>query len=346
MTSKKEPQALLSAEKQFLYRDSFNRGFIQLPRMVAACLCLSAQARVVYSAISMFVYEQGKTAFPSIHRIAATCDMTAKSVIKYTHELEEKGFIRKVRRGNRLTNDYSITDLHEIKALYVSEMVWDVLVDIVNEEGEHSWERVDGAWKRLVLLAKEQNLSITQTPCTEEVREEIKKDIKCIMEGGTPDMVYIPRGNGNKTKLPESVPASSNKRTTYKDMHESEWKPDNFRFYFYEKYQELTGMRHANVDTVHRSILARILKQLDGDRAALKQYIDGFFAIGYDNVSLENFGTSGRFAEISLYLKEGKKPFYVEKSSTAKVRQESSAEQVYQGLNEEEFINRLRGAKK
>lgn len=338
--SKKEPQALISAEKQFLYRDSFNRGFIQLPRMTAACLCLSAQARTVYNAISMFIYEHGRSAFPSIHRIATTCDMSAKSVIKYIKELEDKGFIKKVRRGSRMTNDYYVMDVHEVQSLRISEMIWKVLDGIARDMGEHSWEQIDGAWKKLQSYAKETKTNLTSLECNEEVSNRLRDELMNIMKGGNPTLVHVLRVS-NKTKTAGVDKAPINREgKTYKDRHESEWKTDNFKNYFYEKYRELTGMSHPEVETVHRTIIKRALKQLDGDKFELRKHIDAFFEIGYDNLSLEQFGTSGRMAEIALYMREGKKPFYVGRKT--KQQEASKAEQQYLGADEDELLERLK----
>lgn len=343
MSSKNEPQALISAEKQFLFRDAYNRGYIQLPRMVAACLCLSEQAKMVYLAISLFIYEQGRTAFPSIHRMGTMCGMSAKSIIKYIKELEDKNFIEKVRRGNGLTNDYAIKDLHEVKALQVSEMIWKAMDSIVDESKDNVWEHLDSAWKKYLRYANEHKINLTSIECSDESMELIKQDLQAIMEGREPSMIHVLKVAGKTRTAGTVTPQTDREGKSYKDRHESEWRLVDFRNYFYEKYQEKTSMTHANVEKVHTGIMSRLLKQLDGDKTALKEYIDAFFEIGYDNPSMETFGTSGRFAEISLYLKEGKKPFYIgKKSATERKAQEAKAEQQYQGLDEDEFIERLK----
>lgn len=338
-------KAIISAEKQFLFRDSHNRGYVQIPRMIVSCLCLSEQAKMVYTAISLFVYEQGRSAFPSVHRMSTMCGMSAKSIVKYIKELEDKGFIEKVRRGNGMTNDYYIVDLHEVRALQVSEMVWKVFGNIVDESKENVWEQLDCAWKKYMKYASESGLDITSIEVSEETMELIKKDLLAIMEGGEPEMIRVLKvANKTRTAGDSAAPTDKGGRT-FTDRHESEWRLADFRRYFYQKYRERTGLSHVEVEKVHAGIMSRILKQLDDDKTMLKRYIDAFFEIGYDNPSLEVFGTSGRFAEIATYIKDGKKPFYVEVKSRAgqSKAQNVTTEQQHRGIDEDEFIKRLKG---
>jgi len=347
LTSKSDTQILLSSEKQFIHGDSFNRGFIQMPRMIVACIGLSAQAKGVYSYISNYVYEHGRSAFPSVHRIAIACNMTAKSVVKYIGELVEKGFIKKVRRGQGKTNDYYMKDAHEVHILHVSEILWMALDGALRKVPHCSWERVYDAFLTLSEAMQERNCSFHDLECTEEVKEAVEADLVAIMEGGTPTLAFIPKVKSKTPTAQPSVAPTNKKRKKehYLKRDESTWGTDDFRDYFYRKFFDSTGSPHAVSETVHRSIIVRALKQLDENKHELKKYIDAFFDIGYDNKSLEWFGTSGRIAEISLYIREGKKPFYIDKKETAnKKRQEvAEAKQEYKGIDPNEFIKRLRG---
>lgn len=346
MTSEKVTQITLSAEKQFIHGDSYNRGFIQLPRMIVACIGLSVQAKGVYSFIANYVYEQGRSAFPSIHRIAIACEMTAKSVVKHIGELVEKGLVKKVRRGRGKTNDYYVKDVHEVPLLHVSEMLWTIMDGIIKGDKGRSWEQIYDALMIISSALQDRRRSFTDLECTEEVKKAIEADILTIMEGGKPSLHFIPKVN---TKTPTSQPSASGdvsgKKTSYLNRDESTWRTDDFIDYFYRKFLDATGNVHPVVKTVHRSTIVRILKQLDENRHELRKCIDAFFAIGYDNKSLEWFGTSGRITEIYLYVNEGKKPFYIDKKDKQETRQKEvrEAKQERQGVDKNELLKRLRG---
>lgn len=335
-----EPRVVISDEKQFLFRDAYNRGYVQLPRMVASCLFLSPPAKIVYTSISLFVYEHGRSAFPSIHRLAVMTGMTAKSVTKYVKELEDTGFIEKVRRGNGMTNDYYIKELHEVQALYASETLWRVLEAVASDSG--NWDCVEDAWRKYLKHANEAGIDLVSVDYTDNVLDAIKKDLHTIVGGGEPVMFKVLKVV-NKTKTAGDVAAPTDKQGwTYKDRHEAEWRLADFKRYFYEKYKERTQMSHVEAEKVHTGILSRVLKQLDGDKTMLKKYIDAFFEIGYDNPSLEVFGTSGRQSEIATYLNTGKKPYYIDSKNRVKSHeQDLKSEPQYHGLDEDEFIKRL-----
>jgi predicted transcriptional regulator len=346
LTNKNDSQILLSPEKQFIHGDAFNRGFVQMPRMIVACIGLSAQAKGVYNFIANYVYEHGRSAFPSVHRIAIACNMTAKSVVKHIGELVEKGFIKKVRRGRGRTNDYYVKDAHEVGILRVSEMLWTALDNALRKVEEGSWEKVHDAFTVLTDAMQERRCSFHDLVCTEEVREAIEADLVTIMKGGKPALAFIPKVKSKTpTAQPTATTGGAGKKPHYLQRDESTWRTDEFIDYFYRKYLDLTGSPHTVTKTVHRAIIVRMLKQLDENKHDLRKYIDAFFEIGYDNKSLEWFGTSGRAAEIALYLKEGKKPFYIDnKERTNKKQKEvEEAQQEYKGIDPNAFIKRLRG---
>jgi len=345
LADKYDSQILLSPEKQFIHGDSFHRGFVQVPRMIVACIGLSAQAKVVYNYLSNYVYEHGRSAFPSVHRIAIACNMTTKSVVKYIRELVDKGFILKVRRGQGKSNDYYLKDAHEIHALRVSEMLWTALDSVIRRVPKCKWDKLHEAFNYLIKTV-EQKMPLHNLNCSDESMKGIEDDLVAIIEGGAPTLAFIPRV---KSKTPTAQPSvaptnKKGKKEHYLKRDESTWGTDDFRDYFYRKYFDLTGSAHPVTDTVHRSIIVRALRQLDESKHELRKYIDAFFDIGYDNKSLEWFGTSGRLSEISLFIREGKRPFYIEKKSSYKPKRESSEpQQEYRGMDPNEFIKRLRG---
>jgi predicted transcriptional regulator len=345
----KDTEVTFSAEKQFIHGDSFNRGFVQVPRMIVNCIGLSAEAKAVFNSLSAYVYEHGRSAFPSIHRIAINTNLTGKSVVKYLAELCDLGFVEKSQRGRGLTNIYKLIDAHEVYLLHVSEMLHKALDGAVSRKKTYTVEMVEEAKRAFEGAMTEQGLTYSDISHSDESREIIEEQFISIMEGGKPNLYKMPIQQKSVPKtLSTSVPTDKGKLGRL-DRMDNTWGTDEFRQHFYDLYNKETGLSHDNVTLKHRGSITRILKQLDGDKFALRKAIEAFFSMGYDNKTLEWFSTSGRLAEIQTFIREGKKPFYLEpkKSNAAvqKAEQAKEAKQESQGLDKNELLRRLRGEK-
>lgn len=340
----KETQITFSAEKQFLHGDAFNKGFVQLPRMIVKCIGLSSEAKAVYNCLSAYIYEQGRSAFPSVSRLAIEANLTGRSIGKYLSELCELGLIKKHKRGRGRTNDYHLTDLHEIPLLHVSEMLWTALHGAVNSKKGNDWDMAYKALKAIEGAMTRNNIYYSQIGCSDEVREALQAEIISVMKGGKPTLNFIPN-RPQQVRIAEVGATSKPGVADFESREETSWTTGNLRTYFYRKYERTTGKTHDRVETIHPGIIVRLLKQLDGDKVALRQHIDGFFAIGYENSSIEWFGTSGRFTEIELFLKEGKKPFYLtqKKATERKTQEVREARQERQGLSLDDMKKLMEG---
>jgi hypothetical protein len=170
------------------------------------------------------------------------------------------------------------------------------------------------------------------------------------MEGGKPKLTYI-RKKPPVVANTQATPVAADKGKLHRlQRMEDTWGIDDFRQHFYDLYFDATGTQHTNTVTVHRGTMTRILKQLDGDKFAMRKVIEAFFAIGYDNKTVEWFATSGRLAEIMTFIKEGNKPFYLDpnKRSAAstnkkKVQEMREAVQQDEGLDLEALKKRMGG---
>ncbi|MGG1263786.1 helix-turn-helix domain-containing protein [Brevibacillus laterosporus] len=337
---KDERLLLLSAEKQFLLRDSFNRGFVQMPRMITACIGLSLQAKGIYNFIANYVYEQGKSAFPSIHRIAIGTGITGKSVVKYIDELVDRGFIIKIRRGRGMTNDYYIVDVDKVRLLHVSEMLWMALNSVQQRSKGKSWDDIYVAWEAILNGLRELKFSVHDLDCSEDSKNKLEEDLIALLEGKKPTMSFVPKNPKNKTRTAvPSIPAPQNVtygqvKSSYLDQPEDTWSVSNFINYFYDKFFETTGLKHSVSKGKHAGIMQRVLKQMDGDsKSELRKYIDAFFNIGYEIKTIEWFGTSCRVGEIRAFLTDGTKPFYLNDKQKIKQKEVKEAKQQNQGLS-------------
>jgi predicted transcriptional regulator len=348
-------QVLVNSEKQFVYRDSVNRGHVQLPRMMIHCINLTDTAKIVYGIISGFIYESGRSAFPSVSRIAMSSNCTNKTAIKYINELVEKGFIVKERSGNRRTNNYYMIDADKVKHLHVSEMFHRAVNEVYNEIEVCLYDNVRDALLTILEKIEEDGMEFRDIPVDAETQEHLKQALlKEIKKVG--DIMFKTPNRGKKipdsaaptpvAETPLGDPAKkageSVKGITKKSLPDEleKWKQGNFVQHFYKKYLDSTGKHHDDARSKHGGMVGVVLRKCDGDKVLLKKLIDTFFEIGYDNPTLENFCTSGRKAEIELYIEKGKKPYYLTaQEKKAKVEQ---AEQVNQGMSAEAFLNRIR----
>lgn len=347
MEDKYNGSVRVSSEKKFVYQDSYNRGHVQLPRMVINCLKLSSNAKIAYGVISGHVFEHGKSAFPSIARIAMACNCSMKSAINYVNELVDKGFVEKERRGNRRTNDYFLVDMDKVSHLHVSEMFWRAVNEAYRSVDSCKYDQVYDALHELLDEFDKQGIDFHSIPVTEEKeRELISYLINKLNKGG--EEVFTPP-NKNKKPPVTQAPAEKQGRSLGKELggthrHDladnvEKWSNDKFVQYFYERYIDATGNTHVSARSKHRGIIGRYLKHTEGNKAKVKAYIDAFFQIGYDTPTLEWFGTSGRIGELDTFISTGKKPFYLTaKEKQAKVEQ---AEQINKGMSAEAFLKRI-----
>ncbi|MFF2889510.1 helix-turn-helix domain-containing protein [Paenibacillus sp. NPDC057967] len=352
-------RVIVSSEKQFIYRDSENRGHVQLPNMVISCLELSDTAKIAYGVISKYVFENGREAFPAVSRIAMACNCTKKTAIKYIDELCEKGFILKERNGNRRTNTYYLMDVDKVDHLHVSEMFWRAVNDVYKavevchyEEAYESFVKMLDKLKAEGVVFKEIPVCRdTETQIREALLNRVKKDSNYLfyppIRGKTkPDTERQQALNANpKNALGSSIGKAGNflggvSRYNLPDEVDK-WKNDHFVTYFYEKYIDTTGNTHEAARSKHRGMIGRIIKNAEGNKEQVKRNIDAFFEMGYDLHTMERFCTSGRAAEIELYIKTGKKPFHITTQDNKSMVE--FAVQQNKGMSSEDFLKRIKG---
>lgn len=351
-------QVIVSSEKQFVYHDSVNRGHVQLPQMVVKCRNLTDTAKIVYGVISGYVYEYGRTAFPSVARIAMCSNCSKKTAIKYIDELVDKGFILKERHGNGRTNTYQLIDVDKITHLHVSEMFWRAVNAVYKEVESYYYEAVYEGVMELNAAMEKEGTVFNTIPVINETETSIREYlIKYVRKED--EVMFIPP-NRNKTKPDTATPTQSSENSLGGDAKKAgisivgisrkslpdelnKWKNRNFVQYFYKKYLDVIGKHHEETRSKHGGMVGTVLRKTDNDREAVKNLIDAFFEMGYDNPTLEQFCTSGRKAEVTLYVETGKKPYYL----TVRDKKEiiDNAKQENSGISTQDFLNRIKQSK-
>ena len=83
------------------------RGFVQIPIAIVRNKNLSMGAKMVYTSLLSYAWHNNYC-FPGQDRMAEDIGTSRKSVNLWLQELDKKGFIKIVRRGQGKTNLYEV----------------------------------------------------------------------------------------------------------------------------------------------------------------------------------------------------------------------------------------------
>ena len=103
-----EPGTLIIEDQSLRY------GFVQLPKQVLWARNLSRDAKILYAVLLGYAWQEGRC-FPGYARLCLDLGASENMVRKYMRELEAVGLLRQKRRGQGLTNIYSLPDLRTSK---------------------------------------------------------------------------------------------------------------------------------------------------------------------------------------------------------------------------------------
>lgn len=358
----------LSEEKKFMYHDAFNKGHIQTPSMVETCIGLSNHAKTVYSNILNHIYEKGHSAFPSTYRLAVSCSCSINSVIAYIEELVDKGFISKESGGRGRSNHYHVKDCHEIPLLKVSEVFWKSMSSLVNLYG---WKKMLPAKEKVLKYMDKQGYRLQDMETDSESEMQLTNLLKVVLKGGQIELGLLPKNMKFQKPQKEIVAAIETKPSKVMDVQISgtkkdvspivsrnlsvgvdknhwrlldveKWNIQQFKMYFYDKYIDIMGQPHPSNDKRHTGSLRNVLKNLDGNKELLKKYIDSYFEIGYDNLSLDYFSSATRLGEIQAFITNGAIPFYLKKKSRGRIIKDFEKDNVPKA-NGKDVMNKLLG---
>ncbi|MCP8973116.1 helix-turn-helix domain-containing protein [Bacillus licheniformis] len=351
-------QTNIPDEKQFVYRDSFNKGHIQTPSMVENCLGLSNHAKTVYSNILNHIYEKGHQAFPSTYKLAISSSCSVNSVVTYINELVDKGFIVKESRGRGRSNHYYVREVQEVPLLRVSEMFWKCMSQLTHVYG---WKKILPAKEKILKFMAENNYQLQDMNTDEKAKKQLIELLKHVLKGGNPEVGLLPKNmkyqkptaknqssegeNETPKKRPQVQKRSAllgvdKKHWGFMDV--SEWDVQQFKEYYYDKYLDNTDQPHPRNNKKHTGMMRHIVSSMNGENELLKKYIDCVFEIGYDNVTLDYLSTN-RLGEIQTFITSGKKPFYLEKKLSKKQPVDNLLVKPKEKLSSDEMIKKMLG---
>ncbi|MBU8576438.1 helix-turn-helix domain-containing protein [Bacillus pumilus] len=338
----------LPEEQHFIYRDSFNRGFVQLPSTVVNCIGLSAGAKSVYAAILNHVHTRGNYAFPSIDRLSIALGFSQNTCTKHIEELVQKGFIKRVRLGRGRSNQYSLMEISSIPLLRVSEEIWTAAAKWTTLYG---WDDIHSAVIKLKDFLSSQKVPLHALAVGRGSHQSYSAIFEKLLKGDAIDMGMLPKSIQNSvvppkiTNPPEHIQVKGNEdKTHWSVMPIEKWKVKQFREYYYSKYLDhMKASHHSNMKK-HTGQMRRVLGMLS-DNNLLKQYIDAVFEIGYENVTLEYFSSTTRLGEIQNYLANGTKPFHIKNNEIEKLGDIPAEGEARQRVDGVDALNKLLGAK-
>src|SRR5579859_3206247 len=132
-TAQTEHDAALISERMDGHRaviaDNLAQGFTQMPDLVRETTLLSCSAKLVYEQLLHYT-RQKNYCWPSQERIAQDLGtISGRTVIRAIKELNQSGFITKLRRGLRMTNVYYINPLTFLESSKAPSRDQDVPLD-------------------------------------------------------------------------------------------------------------------------------------------------------------------------------------------------------------------------
>jgi Helix-turn-helix domain len=83
------------------------RGFVQVPVAILRSSALSMGAKIAYTSLLSYAWHND-LCYPGQDRMAKEIGSSRKSVNQWLQELDQKGFIKIIRRGQGKTNLYEV----------------------------------------------------------------------------------------------------------------------------------------------------------------------------------------------------------------------------------------------
>ena len=99
------------AEKNIILRGAdilTARGFTQVPNHVLESSKISPGAKLTYAMLLKYAW-QNNYCFPGQERLAKDMGSGTRSIVRYVQELENRGFVKIIRRGQGKPNIYELS---------------------------------------------------------------------------------------------------------------------------------------------------------------------------------------------------------------------------------------------
>ena len=263
------------SENEFIYNFGVNRGHSLTYSKVTRCLFLSAEAKQLYQCICEYAYNGRRDCFPSQNMLMLHLGWSRPTLITYTKELVDAGLLEVVSNGVGQNNVYKLIDLHKVKVLRHSEMVYLVLS---NFEGRDWLKAVNEYKKSEAFQAHSLNPYLEQIEewfnnffsGTSDKRQSQPKPEAPVARWGIPPKEAA---DAKRESDPDAPERKKTPRIGWRDKPVSEWNANDFASYYEHKYIEVFKLPCAPTTIKERGALATFLKRFP-DTELLKKKMD------------------------------------------------------------------------
>lgn len=328
--------AFASNENDFIHNFGVNKGFSMSYSKVNRCYFLSSNAKQLYHNICDYAYGGRRDCFPSQNTLRAELGWSKQTIVTYTKELVDLGFISTKRRQGK-SMLYHIHELHRIPALVHSEIVHEIRVSLAGDRDDFFQALED--YKESELCQE-----IMKCPNPLERKHEIiqwfsnyfasgteEAQTEAVSPEPTPPVVNLPRTFSVEGVRKEANPDRTDQRRARKELDPyklppDEWNANHFARYFEEEYQRKFKIPYA-VSAAERGQLKRLIEKLGDKKAILKTHMDNFLALDFfEEKRLLVFTSQWAQVILDAYLDSGKLPSYKAGKSTSSAKYDASEE--------------------
>lgn len=317
-----------SSENDFIYNDGVNKGHTLTYLKVNRCPLMSAEARTLYNNIRGYAYN-GRDCFPGQNRLRAELGWGAERFSKYLDELRDEGLITTIHRPNR-TLIYRINELHKVKVLAHSEVIYAILEGIEVEDLYTTWQRYkkselckevreseDPTQYRDKLLdwfikdnfekaQKKAENSIESKPKVEEKPQE--KKVSPLGVKVIPNM-DVERTDEDPTKSTPKKPKKKGSKEWFQ-KNITDWNKNDFYSFFTYEYKRATGHNYVAGQADRKALFILIDKRKD-EKEVIKKHIENFLSLEHFDVKTARaFSSNYSQNVLDNYLNSGKLPSY------------------------------------
>lgn len=306
-------------EKTFIYSDGLNKGHTLSYSKINRCLFLSMGAKQLYNNISEYAYNGKRNCFPSQTSLMIQLNLSRNSIQKYTDELKESGLISVTRTGGG-NYVYHLQELHTVKALLHSELVYSAL-EVFKSKGESILEAVEEYKKSDVCKYSSEdpihfrddvysffhNYFDHQTKenqykdlwSQEHKKEEVQKPKRIINTA-------VPTEEVKKEASLETQERVKQKKTKAVDTPVTEWNTNHFVEHFEHRYLVTMKLPCLGAGIKERGQLKRLVDVYSEHKEVLKAKIDIYIESNYFSPKgISNFCSNYVQGLLDQYIKTG-----------------------------------------
>lgn len=328
----------LSTERDFIYQYGNNRGHSMTYLKVSRCLFLSAGAKQLYQIICEYAYSGKRECFPSQNMLMLNLGWSRPTLTKFTKELVTSGLIMIHQEAIGNNYVYQITELHQVKVLWHSEVTYKVIAEYKNHP-------------KLLEAVNEYKNSDTFMQCQVQTKETLISEWFSVYMGGdkiekedstekqqqpvTPAVIHArpPKVDKVEASLDGAKNVSGRKKIDPKNKDVEDWGASDFCQYFEDRYLEVMKLPMMSATLQEKSAMKNVVSRFEGSKHILRKKIDIY-------IEQEYFSPKGIINFCSQYV-QGLIDMYVAKKTFGKAGAASTLTPQVDSKDTEEEMRKL-----